>query len=200
MRGGPRKTAPRVRDGKVAKKNNWELDRADYHVRSQAEIALDRRDPGPACRHLLTIGQLREAIALLPDWDELAVGLDAVVLDRGGGEMGWYRLGVVAVCAWEHDLWWRDADPDFLLEHAAILEALGVEVVKHGPRTEVRWTEPQARAFQVLHILPHELGHHRDLMTTQSRRAIARGEPYAEAYAHRAMDEMLPAYATRFGL
>jgi hypothetical protein len=49
----------------------------------------------------------------------------------------------------------------------------------------VKWTENTARAYQLLYMFLHELGHHHDRMTTRSRRATARGEPYAESYANR---------------
>jgi hypothetical protein len=191
-----RRTATRVRDGRVQKKNNWSADRGDYHAWSQSEIRLDRRDPAPGSRHLITIAQLREMVELLPDWDEVAVGLDAIVLDGDDDCMGWHRDGVVAICAWEAELWWDEAVPAWLDEHAAVLDRLGVEV--RG--LEVRWTEPQARAFQLLHILPHELGHHHDRITTRSRASAARGEPYAEAYALRVLDASFDAYAARFGI
>jgi hypothetical protein len=195
-----RRTATRVKGGRVQKKNNWAPSRDDYYARPQAEIRIDRRAPGDGFRHLVTVGQLRAAIELLPEWDEVAVGLRAVVLDEGADAMGWHELGVIAICAWERELWWTDAYPAFVDEHVAVFDALGVERVKRGPRIEVRWTEEQARAFQLLHILPHELGHHHDRMTTRSRREPARGEPYAEAYANRALEAMLPAYGRAFSL
>lgn len=195
-----RRTATRVKDGRVQKKNNWAPASDDYHALPQAEIRLDRRPPGEGFRHLVTIAQLRRMLDLLPDWDEAAVGLNAVVLDEGGDGMGWHEPGVVAICAWEHDLWWTDAHASFVGEHDHLLTALDVERVKRGPRIEVRWSEAQARAFQLLHILPHELGHHHDRMTTRSRRDSARGEPYAEAYANRVFESLLPVYGREFGL
>ena len=65
---------------------------------------------------------------------------------------------------------------------------------------ELRFTESQARAYQLLHILPHELGHHHDRITTRSQRRSARGEPYAEAYANRVADSVWPIYARTFGI
>jgi hypothetical protein len=35
-------------------------------------------------------------------------------------------------------------------------------------------------------------------MTTRTRRYASRGEPYAEAYAARVLDEAWPAYTARF--
>lgn len=198
MRTTSRRTALRVRDGRVAKKHNWTPDRGDYRVWPQAEIRLDRRAPGKDFRHLLTIAQLRAFVALLPDWDRVALGLDAIVLAEGDDCMGWYEPGVVAVCAWEQGLWWEDAYPQFEAEHRDILDLLGVERERVGDRLQVRFTEAQARAFQLLHILPHEIGHHRDRMTTGSRRHIARGEPYAEAYALSVLEAVWPAYGRQF--
>jgi hypothetical protein len=164
-----RRTATRVKSGRVQKKNNWEPQPRDFRALHQDEIQLERRDPGEGCKHLLTVADLRRFIRLLPEWDVLAPGLDAIVLDTGGDHlMGWNLDGVVAVCAWERDLWWNDADPWFVGEHATILDLLDVDVRQVGPRTELRWTEQQARAFQLLHILPHELGHHHDQFTTRA--------------------------------
>ncbi|MEV4419410.1 hypothetical protein AB0L40_05465 [Patulibacter sp. NPDC049589] len=196
-----RRTATRVKAGQVQKKNNWEASERSIFARPQDEIRLERRDPGAGYRHLFSLAQLRTFLTLLPEWDELAVGLDAIVLDDGNqGCMGWCGDGVVAVCAWERDLWWEDALPEFIEEHAPILDLLDVRAEEEDGRLVVRWTEDRARAFQLLHILTHELGHHHDRMTTRSRRQASRGEPYAEAYAIRAMEELWPAYVRAFGL
>ena len=195
----------RVRDGRVQKKNNWTVDRGDYRSWTQAEIRIDRKDPGRYSRHLITVAQLREFLELLPDWDQLTIGLDAIVLDSERDEadaMGWCSPGVVAVCAWEADLWWDDVHRSWVDEHRDVLDTLEVECERPDDQRYdvIRWTENQARAFQLLHILPHELGHHHDRMTNRSKLRCARGEPYAENYAIRVMNEVLPIYSTRFDL
>ena len=218
-----RRTAMKVRNGRVLKKNNWRLDPGDYRALPQSEIRLDRRRPCEGSRHLITIAQLRTFIRLLPDWDEVAIGLDAIVLDSADDCAGWCAPGVVAICGWDHNLWdwWA---PAMEAEHRHILDLLAVERVpieqsaEHrelvedlhalGVRApgvpedyvEVRWTEPQARAYQLLHILPHELGHHHDRITTRSKLQISRGERYAEAYANRVLEQVFPAYARAFEL
>ena len=185
-----RRQAPKVRDGRVQKKTNW------AQTPAPNEIRLERRDPALGGRHLITIAQLREFIALLPMWDEVAVGLEAIILDSAEDCMGWCHLGEVAICDWEADLWWDDAVESWMAEHRELLDRLEVEIVG----SEVRWTEAQARAFQLLHILPHELGHHHDRMTTRTKRYMARGEPYAEAYALEVLEDVWPAYLARFGI
>ena len=76
------------------------------------------------------------------------------------------------------------------------LVALGLRPPRRGPDLELRWTKAQARAYQ-LHILPHELGHHHDRITSRGPRA-PRGEPYAEAYANRVLEKIWPSYAREF--
>src|SRR4051794_2543456 len=212
-----RRSALKVRDGRVLKKNNWRLNPGDYRTLAQSEIRLHRRRPPDGSRHLITIAELRRFLALLPDWDEVAVGLDAIVLDSASDCAGWCGPGVVAICAWPHDLWdWWPAE--LIDEHRHILDLLGVERVPidasrehrewteelaalgvtapaRGGDLELRWTESQARAYQLLHILPHELGHHHDRITTRKRRYSGRGETYAEAYANRVLEQVWPAYS-----
>jgi hypothetical protein len=96
--------------------------------------------------------------------------------------MGYHARGVVAVCAWGAELWYDPIYPDWHRDHAEVLERLGVLVRKAGNRWIAEWTEDQAKAFQLLHVFMHELGHHHDRMTTASRR-VARGESYAERFA-----------------
>jgi hypothetical protein len=219
-----RRTATRVRDGRVQKKNNWRPDRGDYRAVPQDEIRLERRRPAEGHRHLVTVAQLRAFLGLLPDWEEAAIGLRAVVLDSDTDCYGWYQSGVVALCNWEQDLWSVEA-PDFVDEHAELLGLLGVELVplaesywvrdmndtldeltlpqlEIGSKSrwqEIRWTEAQARGFLLLYVLPHELGHHHDRLTTRSRR-VSRGEPYAETYARRALATLWPEYTRTFGI
>jgi hypothetical protein len=72
-----------------------------------------------------------------------------------------YENSVVAVCAWEERLK-EEISKRFYWDHADLLERLGVETWREGPRWVAEWTEDQVRAFQLLHILLHELGHHHD--------------------------------------
>ena len=83
MRPVRRKTAMKVQGGRPLRKNNWTPDRGNYWTRSQDAIRLDKLAPGYGYRHLVTIGQLRAVIRMLPDWDEVAVGLEAIALAPG---------------------------------------------------------------------------------------------------------------------
>jgi hypothetical protein len=218
-----RRTTPRVRDGRVQKKNSWRPARGDYWVLPPDAIQFDRRRPADGHRHVITISHLRTFLPLLPDWDEAAVGLRAVVLDSAIDCYGWYEAGVVALCNWEQDLWSLEP-PGFLRNHAELLALLGIECVLPSESQlreinellteidlapialeecawrELRWTEAQARAFLLLYTLPHELGHHHDRMTNRSRSRVARGEPYADEYAKLALDTIWPLYARHFDL
>ena len=208
----------RVRDGRVLKKNNWVPDHKDYYARPQSEIQIERTEPGPGYRHVVTVSQLRRFLEILPDWDELAVGLEAISIYRGNEEwFGRCNPGVVVITAWPREMWtWTSTS--WAAEEAQILELLEVEIAadeEEGPgetsgvkiagqlvrssHVELRWTESQARGFMLLDVLVHELGHHHDRMTTRGTDA-PRGEPYAEAYALRVQTEVWPEYVRQFAI
>src|SRR5262249_46327682 len=157
MRLQNRKTTPKVISGKVQRKNNWTLT-AEYQGAAQTMPVVDRRRAGHGYKHLLTQQHLTTFIGLLPDWDELAIGLNTVVLAPGErGTDGWHAPGTIAICAWERELW-HPATIEFCREHADLLDRLGVasEAIKGGRL--LQWTQDQATAYQLLHVFLHELG------------------------------------------
>ena len=58
----------------------------------------------------------------------------------------------------------------------------------------------QARAYTLLHVFLHELGHHHDRMTSKGQKSTKRGEPYAEAFALRHFHLLFQPYFRRFGV
>jgi hypothetical protein len=204
-RGANRRSAMKVRGGRVARKNNWAPNPNDHMRVDQPFPLIVRERPGFGHRHLLRRRQVRDFCDLLPEWGDLSLGLNAIVLAEGElGVHGWHLPGTVALCAWDESVV-LDHDPAFHHEHADIIERLGVRTEAreddYGGFVRTWWTEPTARAFQLLHILLHEFGHHHDRMTTASLPDYApRGEPYAEAYARRHEAVVWDRYLERFGL
>jgi hypothetical protein len=197
-----RRSAPKVHDGSVQHKNNWAPTRR-YHRPAGRDVVVYRERPGDGFRHVLLQRDVHRFLALLPEWDELSVGLTAIVLATGRWDcLGWHRPGVVAVCAWERELvqTWRLS---FFADHVLILDRLGVEHEpdedEQAPGILCRFTEHTARGFLLMHILLHELGHHHDRMTTRSRHDSARGEDYAEQYALRHAELLWERYFDAFG-
>lgn len=163
----------------------------NYYNTPQDHLVIDRRRPGRGFVHLLRKRDITQFINLIPDWDELSQGLDAIVLSEGSRHhYGWHVPGVVHICAWPRTLW-ELTDPDFVDENEDFLQALGCRYKKCGNQVRIHWTRRQARAFQLLDVLLHELGHHHDRMNTQSQFDSARGEPYAEDFARERRHELL---------
>lgn len=195
-----RKTAPKVRDGTVQRKNRWEMP-ANYYNTPQKELVFDRERPGHGFKHLVRTDDVRRFVQILPMWDEVSEGLNAIVLARGEPDCdGWHYPGVVGVCAWERDLAVHGADDDWYQEHRGLLEKLRVPSARVGKGWDLEFDALTARAFQLIHVLVHELGHHHDRITSRHRRESGRGEQYAEDYAVRHEDEILAAYVTQFEL
>jgi hypothetical protein len=156
-----------------------------YWNTEQPYPVVDKERPGRGYRHLLRKQDVLGFIELMPNWNELAEGLDAIVLAQGeSGLEGWYTEGVGGICAWERDLW-RRHPVHYFEENEGVFRRLGVECERRGEKVLCRFTENQARAFQLLNILMHELGHHHDRINTRSKFECSRGEPYAEEYALR---------------
>ena len=65
---------------------------------------------------------------------------------------------------------------------------------------QCQFNTAQVRAYQLLHVFLHELGHHHDRITTKSRAETARGENYAEQYAFKHEALIWERYIERFGL
>lgn len=199
MRSFNRKTTPEVRRGRVQKKNNW-TETPGYYTTPQPLPLVDRLRPGPGYRHLLKQRDVHRFIAILPDWNELSAGLSAIVLAPGEWNTSGYHVpGVVHVCAWETELW-HECTVAHYQEHRDIFERLGIPCELHSDYVLCKWTEPTARAYQLLHILLHELGHHHDRITTKSKLEASRGEPYAEAYARRYETVIWDHYLREFNL
>jgi hypothetical protein len=183
MRRFHRVTNPRVIDGKVQKKNRRDLSPNCFRTVRPIPV-LERHKPGVGYRHVLKLKDVAAFTGLLPDWSELSQGLNAVVLAPGKWNAdGWHVPGVVAVCAWERELW-REVHGHFYAEHQDLLGRLEVpcEPTEDGYYL-CRFTEASIRAYQLLHVLLHELGHHHDRMTTKAKKDSCRGEDFAERYA-----------------
>src|SRR5215216_2418430 len=121
-----RRQTPGVKQGRVQKKNAYVQNTDYYYAPKPREVVLDRRRPGEGYRHVLNKQDLYTFISLLPDWDSLAVGLNAIVLDKGwDGVDGWHTPGVVHVCAWPAGFW-CELTAKYYDDHAAFFEKLGV--------------------------------------------------------------------------
>jgi hypothetical protein len=162
-------------------------------------VPVVRQHPGRGFRHVLHASQVRAFLAILPDWDVLSRGLDNIVLAPGSDVRdGWHQPGVVAVCAWPRALWRTDCDRYFV-QHSDLFARLGVPVEQTEEGWLARFTESTARAYQLLHVLLHELGHHHDRMTTRRRVRTGRGEGYAERYALDYSERIWERYFKTFG-
>ncbi len=184
MRQIQRKSAPQVIKGKVQKKNNWRWSENYYYAPAPHTVVIDRQRPGDGYRHLLLKSDIYRFLEILPDWNQLAVGLNAIVLAPGSYYKDGYHVpGVVHICAWEAELW-RTTSKGYYEDHKDIFERIGVtsEETEEGDYL-CKFDTSAVRAYQLLHILLHELGHHHDRMTTRSQRRASRGESYAEEYA-----------------
>lgn len=196
----PRRTGTKVVDDETRRKNR--------HIPTgHRGYVLDRESPGKGCRHVVTKRQVLDFLDIIPDWPVLSHRLERIVLAAGDGSSDGYHsfyhreeTGAIFLCAWDNDLW-IPLTSTYFEAHRDLLLRLGVSCdagdAGNAP-VDCRFTEGQATAFVLLHVFMHELGHHWDT-THQKGRRSGRGEDYAEAFANRYLERLLPAYIRAFG-
>lgn len=201
MRSYYRKVTPKVVGGRPLRKNRHDLT-PDLWRGNRGEFTIERERPGRGYRHLLRKSDIEEFLAMIPNWDELSEGLNGVLLaEAEPGIDGWYaNAGVIGICAWRRDMWVK-AKRRYYVEHRPLFKRLCVEYEQEDEHLLLKFTEDQARAYQLLHVFLHELGHHRDRMTTTKKQETGRGESYAERYALESEKEIWDRYFSvfRFG-
>lgn len=196
---GPRRSTPRVRAGRVQRKNSTRRT-LDYYGQEMPWLVVDRQRPGTGCFHIARREEVRRFVELLPEWPLLTAGLNAIVLARAEWDcQGWHTPGVVALCAWD-TLVWDDCEPWFIDEHRGLLDKLEVPIEESREGGASYFTTETAKAFSLVHVLVHELGHHHDWITSRTKKKESRGEEYAESYARRHEDVVLARYREEFGL
>jgi len=192
-----RRTATKVKNGRVQRKNRHRPTGHDGYV-------LDRESPGRGFRHVVSKRDVQAFIDIVPEWERFSERLERIVLTaRSAGEDGAYEFfhreetGAIYLHAWRDDLW-TDLTVPYFDYHRHIFERLGVSHDRRDDCVTCRFTEAQARAFMLLHIFMHELGHHYDY-SRQKHLGSSKGEDYAERFATSRFDQLFPAYMRVFG-
>jgi hypothetical protein len=191
-----RRTATKVKRGRVQRKNN--------HVPTGAlGYVLDRQSPGRGFRHVVTKRDLQTFVDLIPDWEKLSARLERIILvghnEEFDGEHTFYhreKTGSIALCPWPEDLW-REVQITYF-DRYDIFTRIGVSHDRLKDCVVCRFTEAQARAYVLLHVFLHELGHHYDKIN-QKHRDSSRGEEYADRFAATRSRELYADYIRTFG-
>lgn len=133
-----RRSAPRVVGGRVQRKNRW-THGPDWTPTHQ--VRIERYKPDEGFQHFVSPTDITAFLNLLPQWRELSIGLQRVVLSTDMSCLGWHRPGTVAICPWE-EYCTVVLYPEYYDEHASILGRLGVpcrSVVMQ--KTVLGWSE-----------------------------------------------------------
>jgi hypothetical protein len=191
-----RRTATKVKHGRVQPRNR--------HVPTGLlGLVIDRESPGRGSRHVLTKRDLVAFIDIIPDWSRLSQRLERIVLASDTTLDGHYAFyhreetGAIFLHAWHQDLW-TEFDTDHFESHRDLFERLGVSSDRTREAVLCRFTEAQARAFMLLHVFLHELGHHYDRLQQLHGKSTS-GEDYAEQFANSRFNLLWPDYIRILG-
>lgn len=192
-----RRTAIKIKDGHVQRKNN-------HLPTTHQGYVLDRESPGPGFRHLLTKRDLQAFIDLIPDWDRLSTRLEKIIFatrsPSADGEYVFYHreeTSCIFLYPWPEDLW-MEFRTSYFDAHLDTFEKIGLSYDRSDEDVLCRFTESQARAFMLLHVFLHELGHHHHRLRKKHRRS-ALDENYAERFALQRAEQMFLDYVRVFG-
>jgi hypothetical protein len=193
-----RRVAPKVRNGKVQKKNNHKLT-PSYWNTDLKDIVIDKEKPGVGYKHVIKRKDIIEFIKLLPEWNDLSKELNAIILSKASSfsDGRCHSEGVIRIGAWPKELW-VSLRPEYFLDHKEIFDKLNLEYEKVSNMYLCKFDESQVRAYQLLHIFLHELGHHHDRITTKNKNRSSRGEKYAEEYAKKYENLIWTDYFSKF--
>jgi hypothetical protein len=184
-----------VKGGKVQKKNNHQLT-------PRRGFVVDRETPRKGCKHVVTKREIFDFVEILPDWRNLIYGIERIRLSAGReGCDAFYRhynrerTGAILLSAWESELT-QEINTAYFNAHRSIFEKIELKFERRKDGVICWFDEAKAKAFVLVHVFLHELGHHLDSM---KRTYCASGEPYAESFAKRLEDEIWPKYVEKFG-
>tara|TARA_R110001592_G_scaffold254129_2_gene517448 strand:+ start:16557 stop:17162 length:606 start_codon:yes stop_codon:yes gene_type:complete len=193
-----RKTSPKVIGGHVQRKNNHTPTASEGYV-------VDRVRPGKGFKHVLTKKDIHDFTDLIPDWCDISEGIESVILDTGDEYAdGYYKhynregTGAIWLSAWPSDLW-ITFNKEYFEEHEWLLQELGVPIEEEKDEFICHFVPSTAKAFMLLHVFLHELGHHVDKLRSRKKNIMRGGEAFAEQYANERFRELFPSYASKFG-
>lgn len=216
-----RKTSPKVIGGHVQRKNN-------HTKTARRGYVLDRERPSRGYVHVLSKKDIHNFVEIIPDWATISDGIETIFLAREDDYTdAYYRhyqndgTGVISLCAWPKSLWIEHSD-QYYQQHSWIFKVLGVHVERTVTERNVEaqvstdeseippalvdtiwtcyFTERQAKAYMLMHVFLHELGHHVDKLRSKKHDIMVGGERFAENYANRRFHELWPSYINQFGL
>lgn len=190
----------KVKNGKVQEKNNLK-ETPNYWNTQQTIPLIVKEAPGEGYKHFLKKRDILKFIDILPEWKEISRGLNAIVLSQGCPITDGYHdamHGVINICAWNKNKWIELTWDEYEL-HRDLYNRLEIKCEKKNKGYFCKFDEKSIKAYQLLHVFLHELGHHYDQMTTKRKIQSCRGEHYAEEYALKYEKEIFNKYFEVFG-
>ncbi len=193
-----RKTSPKVIGGQVLRKNN-------HRPTAREGYVVDRIRASKGFKHVLTKKDVHDFTDLIPEWDIASLGIESIVLDSGDGYAdGYYKhynredTGIIWLSAWPKELW-LECNREYFDDHKWHFDKLGVTYQDNEEDVICYFTNSTAKAFMLMHVFLHELGHHVDKLRSKNQNIMRGGEEFAENFANEKFDDIWPKYISKFG-
>lgn len=198
-----RKTTPKVKDGRVQRKNR--TDESEYLALVDGRtFTVIKHRAKSGYRHVLQLPEVYRYVELIPDWTEVSKGLSALALDAYGSDEQTdthYDAGYRAI--------WMRPFPEtlrtqwsrgFYERHEDFASRLGAELVSdNSASVTLSWTLAGAKAWQLLHLFLYDLSVHDQFVRSGQNPRSEHNNTAAEDYAFRTADRILPEYERALG-
>ena len=200
-----RKTTPKVKDGRVQRKNR--TDESEYLALVEGRtFSVIKHRAKDGYHHALRLPEVYRFVELIPDWPTMSKGLSALGLDAYGSDeqtdTGYAPRSYRSI--WMRPfpnsmqtIWPRD----FYDAHAEFIDCLGPDIVagQNAGAITVFWTSGQAKAWQLLHLFLYDLNVHAQFMKSGQKVRSPHDNETAEAYAFKTAQLLLPKYEKVIG-
>jgi len=172
-----------------------------YDLSKAAKCNIEREKPGRGFISLIMKREMETFIKLLPEWEDLSLGIETVVLAPGeDGVLGWRSPGVVGLCAWPRIIEWDDCDHDFYNTHKDLFAKLEIPCAGEDDHWYVGFTDLSASAFQLIHVFVQLACLHRnDVSVLAGAGKKSRGS-YLRSYVNKWENEIFKRYLQHFKL
>ena len=203
LRSSGRKTTPKVKDGRVQKKNR--TDESEYLALVDGRsFTVIKHRAKPGYRHVLQLPEVYRFVELIPNWTAVSKGLSALALDAYGSdeqtethyESGYRAIWMRPFPESMQTSWSRS----FYERHEEFASRLGAEALADdGAAVTLSWTVAQAKAWQLLHLFLYDLSVHDQFMRSGHKPRTEHRNATAEEYALETASRILPTYEKALG-
>jgi len=198
----PIRPLTRIKGGRPKPKPN-RSDHLRWFPGPPGRFRVVRKPPGRQRYHPAGAEEIERFVGLIPSWEEISCDLDGVMLCAPWQEEypdteGLYGEHAIILFSWPRQPEERFRH-SFTRQLPEVAGRLSLRERRKDRDYAVTWSPSQARAYVLLFVLLHEIGHHVDWLLCRRGRYARRGESFAEDWAADCRQRIWDCFLQAFG-